>query len=60
MCGDVNSAGETVVAGTVRVLELGAGADALDVFRTIAAEWEASDASDSVLLLGLSVVSVDV
>ena len=35
------------------------GADELEAFRTMSTEWEASDASDSVLLFGLSVVSVD-
>lgn len=35
------------------------GADELETFRTMAAEWDAFDASDSVLLFGLSVLSAD-
>ena len=63
LCGGVDSAGWTVVAGTARVLGLVArlpGADELEAFRTMAAEWDASDASDSVLLFGLSVLSAEI
>lgn len=35
------------------------GADELEIFGTMATECEASDASDSVLFLGLIVVSAD-
>ena len=61
LCGGVGSAGWTVVAGTARVLGLVdkfPGADALEAFRTMATEF-ASDASVSVLLFGLSVVTPD-
>ena len=61
LCGGVDSAGLTVVAGTARVLgPLGKfpGADALEAFRTMATEC-ASDASVSVLSFGLSVASPD-
>ncbi len=63
LCGGVNSEGWTVVAGTARVLGVAGarfpGADELEAFRTMATEWEASVASDSLLLFGLSVVSAD-
>lgn len=63
LCGGVNSAGWTVVAGTARVLGLVVrfpGAEELEAFRTMATEWEAFDASDSVLLFGLSVLSAEI
>ena len=61
-CGGVSSAGWTAVAGTERLFEPGArfpGTDELETFRTMVTELGASAVKDSVLLFGLSVVSVE-